>query len=197
MTRNGNPVAVLKPLDDDSHIKTRIAQYEALNKYGLELHDLDNFKEKIEKVNSDSLRKARTRLLGIKGKATEKYYKQIFELPPESIRIKKRFSWRAYDGIHNTFNLAYTPLKYKVHSAVLKAHLEPYLGLGKRQVLDKDKTKELTAKVYELWERKVVIPRIRHGKRQTIETLINEEAYLLTKYLRNERKTWKPRISKI
>jgi len=65
LTRNGNPVAVLKPLDDDSHVKTRIAQYEALKngkgleiaktivkariesqnivlkKYGLELHDLD------------------------------------------------------------------------------------------------------------------------------------------------------------
>ena len=38
LTRNGNPVAVLKPLDDDSHVKTRIAQYEALkNGKGLEI----------------------------------------------------------------------------------------------------------------------------------------------------------------
>jgi len=65
--------------------------------------------------------------------------------------------------------------------------------LGKRQVLGKDKTKELTAKVYELWERKVVIPRIRHGKKQTVETLINEEALLLAKYLRKEKQVWKPR----
>jgi len=269
-TRNGNPVAVLKPLDDDSHVKTRIAQYEALKnekgleiaktivktriesqnivlkKYGLELHDLDNFKEKIEKVNFESLRKARTRLLGIEGKATDHYYKQIFRLFPESVRVKKRFSWRAYDGINNTFNLAYTFLRYKVYSAILKAHLEPYLGflhseqwgkpslvcdlmeiyryliedlviefsqnltkkdfifkkewfssnrLGKRQVLNKKKTRELTAKVYELWQKKVEIPRFRHGKSQTIETLINEEAYLLAKYLRGERKAWKPRIT--
>ena len=67
--------------------------------------------------------------------------------------------------------------------------------LGKRQVLGKDKTKELITRVYELWERKVVIPRFRHGKRQTIETLINEEAYILAKYLRGERKAWKPRIT--
>jgi len=33
-------------------------------------------------------------------------------------------------------------------------------------------------------------------ERQTIETLIKEEALLLAKYLRNERKTWTPRISK-
>ena len=66
--------------------------------------------------------------------------------------------------------------------------------LGKRQVLGKDKTKELTAKVYELWERKVVVPRIRHGKKQTVETLINEEALLLAKYLRNETQLWIPRV---
>ena len=45
-----------------------------------------------------------------------------------------------------------------------------------------------------LFESKVEIPRMRIGKKQTIETLINEEALLLAKFLRNERKTWKPRI---
>ena len=29
LTRNGRPVAMLKSLDDDSHVETRIAQYEA------------------------------------------------------------------------------------------------------------------------------------------------------------------------
>jgi hypothetical protein len=33
------------------------------------------------------------------------------------------------------------------------------------------------------------------GKRQTIETLINEEALLLAKFLRDEKETWTPRIS--
>jgi CRISPR/Cas system-associated endonuclease Cas1 len=32
------------------------------------------------------------------------------------------------------------------------------------------------------------------GKRQTIETLISEEALLFAKYLRNEKKEWVPRI---
>ena len=39
------------------------------------------------------------------------------------------------------------------------------------------------------------IPRIRIGKKQTIETLINEEALLLAKFLRDERETWTPRIA--
>jgi len=41
---------------------------------------------------------------------------------------------------------------------------------------------------------KVEVPRIRRGKRQELETLINEEAYLLAKYLRGEIELWIPRI---
>jgi hypothetical protein len=40
----------------------------------------------------------------------------------------------------------------------------------------------------------VEIPRIRHGSKQTLDTLINEEALLLGMYLRNEIKEWIPRI---
>lgn len=45
-----------------------------------------------------------------------------------------------------------------------------------------------------LFERKVNVPRIRHGKRQTLDTLISEEALLLAKYLREERNAWIPRL---
>ena len=39
----------------------------------------------------------------------------------------------------------------------------------------------------------VEVPRMRVGKKQTIETLINEEALVLAKFLRNERNIWIPR----
>ena len=45
-----------------------------------------------------------------------------------------------------------------------------------------------------LFERKVEIPRIKHGNRQTLDTLICEEALLLAKYLRGERNSWVPRL---
>lgn len=73
---------------------------------------------------------------------------------------------------------------------VLKKEWYPSNRLAKRQVLNEEKTKELVKGIEELFENKVKIPRIRHGKAQTLETLINEEAYLLAKYLRNERASW-------
>ncbi len=42
--------------------------------------------------------------------------------------------------------------------------------------------------------RKVQIQRIKVGKWKTIETLINEEALLFAKYLRNEKRDWLPRV---
>jgi len=40
----------------------------------------------------------------------------------------------------------------------------------------------------------VEIPRIMRGEKQELETLINEEALLFAKYLRDERDNWIPRI---
>ena len=44
---------------------------------------------------------------------------------------------------------------------------------------------------------KVMIPQIRRGNEQEIETLIREEALLLGMYLRDEMQTWIPRIASL
>jgi len=266
-TRNGKPVAILRSLDDDSHVKTRIAQYEALQngkgieiaktivlskiegqnlvlrKHGLEEISLEEAEERIKIIEPKSLREARYRLNAIEAKASKQYFKQILSLMP--FNVGERKGWKAYDGVNNTFNLAYTLLKFRVYSAILNAHLEPYLGflhseehgkpslvcdfmeiyryliddyiiafsqnlkpkdftikteqyspnrIGKREVLSREKTREFVKGLNKLFQTKINIPRIKHGSKQTIETLINEEAYLLAKHIRNEINTWKPRL---
>jgi len=68
------------------------------------------------------------------------------------------------------------------------------LKIGKRIHLCEYETDSLAEGLNGLFNREFEIPRIRHGKRQTLDTLISEEALLLAKYLRNERKEWIPRI---
>jgi CRISPR-associated protein Cas1 len=145
LTQRGNPVAILKSLDDDSHVKTRIAQYQAtqngksleiaktlilakiegqnqvLKKYGLRMHDYSP----IEQVKKED---RLTALKGIEGRASNKYFRNIFGLIEESLRPKRRRTFKAYDGINNLFNLAYTTLSWKVHVALLNSKLEPFLG---------------------------------------------------------------------
>jgi len=157
-----------------------------------------------------------------------------------------RRTFKAYDGVNNTFNLAYEILSWKVHKALIKARLEPFLGFlhsvqygkpslvcdfmelyrcliddfliqylqklkrsdfivksevlsrkrqGKREYLNSVQTRDLTKRLYLLFECKVDVPRVRIGNRQTIETLISEESLLFAKFLRGERKKWVPRVA--
>jgi len=66
---------------------------------------------------------------------------------------------------------------------------------GKREYLKDVETRDFTAQLNAYFETAVEVPRIKVGQRQTVETLINEEASLFAMFLRKERKTWTPRIA--
>jgi CRISPR-associated protein Cas1 len=267
MTRRGNPVAMLRSFDDDSHVETRLCQYEAyrgsrgvgiakelvraktegqnavLGKYGLKRHNpIINV---LGEIDSDDLSAVRRKLLTLEGQCTRRYFSQVFQSFPEQLRPEIRKTFKAYDGMNNIFNLAYQVLSWKVHVALVKAKLEPYLGFlhsltwgkpslvcdfqelyrylidgfliqycqnvkprsfilkaesvsrskkGKRQYLNEECTRNLLKDMNRFFSTEIEVPRIRHGKRQEIETLICEEALLFAKYLRNETQPWRPRI---
>jgi CRISPR-associated protein Cas1 len=266
LTQRGQPIAFLKSLDDDSNVKTRIRQYQSLKngkgteiarqivlskiegqncilrKYGFRQHDLMKIRERVAGAVS------RNSLITIEGHATEKYFQQIFQLIPKALRIERRRTFKAYDGMNNIFNLAYTVLKWKVYRAIISAKLEPFLGFlhseqfskpslvcdlmelyryliddfviqycktlkkkdfamnqedyssgrkGQRQYLKKATAKDMMKKLNAYFESIVEVPRIKHGNRQTLETLINEEVMLLAQHLRNERPEWSPRLPKM
>jgi len=205
-----------------------------------------SFKEEIANLQAESLDRIRARLHGIEGRYSKRYFHQIFQLLPEPIRPDRRRAFKAYDGINNIFNLAYEMLSWKVHRAIVKAKLEPYLGFlhslqhgkpslvcdlqevyrhlvddflvqycrrlrkkdfttkaksvarnrkGKREYLNGGQTRQLMKQLNAFFEAIVEVPRIRIGKNQTIETLINEEALLFAKFLRDEQKTLTPRVA--
>ena len=66
---------------------------------------------------------------------------------------------------------------------------------GKRQYLGEEETREFINRLKRYCEKTVEISRIRRGKSQEVETLINEEASLLAMFLRSERLSWNPRIA--
>jgi hypothetical protein len=69
-----------------------------------------------------------------------------------------------------------------------------HLKMGKRIQLCEYETDELAEDLNGLFDHIVEIPRIRHGSKQTLDTLISEEAFLLARYLRDEKQTWIPGI---
>jgi CRISPR-associated protein Cas1 len=70
----------------------------------------------------------RRKLIHVEAEYSNDYFQQIFQLFPEKVRPSNRKGFMAYDGLNNTFNLAYEILSWKVHRALIKAKLEPFLG---------------------------------------------------------------------
>jgi len=217
-----------------------------LKKYGLRSLDSFRFSQQIKSLDERNLSVLRNRLTSIEGKFSKQYISQVLRLFSESFRPEHRRTFKAYDGLNNILNLAYRILSWKIHIALIKAKLEPYLGFlhsiqwgtpslvcdfqelyryliddfvidycknvkasdfvlkeedcspnrrGKRQYLCEKKSKDLLNCLDKYFEKRVAIPRMRRGEQQEIETLIMEEAMLLSKYLRKERKNWLPRIA--
>jgi CRISPR-associated protein Cas1 len=152
LTQYGNPIAILKSLNDDDHVRTRICQYEALKngkgleaakqivlckirgqnellkKYGLRWLDYYPYSQAVKAIEDKDITRARARLMSYEGRFSEQYFRQIFALFNEAFRPERRKTFKAYDGVNNVFNLTYEMLSWKVHHALIKAKLEPYLG---------------------------------------------------------------------
>ncbi len=65
--------------------------------------------------------------------------------------------------------------------------------MGKRVHLWEHEADHLVEGLSSLLDRIVEVTRINRGRRQTLDSLIREEALLFARYLRNERKDWIPR----
>ena len=78
---------------------------------------------------------------------------------------------------------------------IIKTENQSRTKKGKREYLNETKTRELMNSLDGFFETTIDIPRIKVGNKQTIETLINEEALLFAKFLRDERENWVPRIA--
>jgi len=80
---------------------------------------------------------------------------------------------------------------------IVKAEMIGRKKKGKREYLNNVKTRGLMGTLNKFLESSVEVPRIKLGKKQTIETLISEEALLFAQSLRDSRGIWKPRIVEI
>ena len=66
---------------------------------------------------------------------------------------------------------------------------------GKRVYLSDSLTNDMVCRLFEYFQTKVYIPRVKRGRKQKLETLINEEAFLMARYLRIKGESWVPRIA--
>ena len=153
ISQSGRPLGVLLPLNYDSHVKTRIKQYEAhSNQLGVTIaksiakakieaqasllnkHEIDCDRqrkralENIEKLEANSVDQIRAKIHSIEGHFGKFYFKELIKLFPEEFQPQVRYAYKAVDITNNLFNLAYEVLKWEVYKSIINAHLDPYLG---------------------------------------------------------------------
>jgi CRISPR-associated protein Cas1 len=273
-TKEGKPIGCIKSLADDRNVATVIGQVEALkNGKGIYLakqfslakmkgqsvllkryrmnHLKDYFGREDEILRYvakyNDIKALRARLMSAESRFAEMYFVNILNLLPEDLRPPHRKTYKCFDAVNNTFNLAYTLLLWKSYRALVKASLEPHIGYLhaprlvrpnlacdfmelyrhlvddyvirylqkvtlkdlqtkeevyngrkiKRMYLKKEITRDFSNNLHKYFRKKVRVARIRRGNVQEIESLMNEEAFLLAGFLRNERDSWNPRIASL
>jgi len=87
--------------------------------------------------------------------------------------------------------------KLRKKDFVLVTDFMMHLKMGKKIHLKEYETDSLAEDLNGFFERKINVERIKVGKRQTIDSLISEDALLLAKFLRGETKAWNPRIANL
>jgi len=152
-SQSGRPLGVILPLNYDSHVKTRIKQYEAysnktgvrmaktivkakieaqaslLEKYGIQLsNQRSGVLMNLQKLKANSVQEIRTKIHSIEGRFAKIYFKELIKLFPEELRPQIRYSYKAVDMTNNLFNLSYEVLKWEVYKSIINAHLDPFLG---------------------------------------------------------------------
>jgi len=151
LSKTGKLVSTLVPAKDYARADTRLKQYEAyFNNKGVEIAK-DLVRKRIEsqislmgKNNLDPSRlenslfqldfegdrvdDIRAGLQGLEGRCTQEFFKQYFKQFPDYLKIEKRYQRAAKDPLNNLLNLGYEILRRRVHTAVVSAHLDPYLG---------------------------------------------------------------------
>lgn len=83
--------------------------------------------------------------------------------------------------------------KLKTKDFTMKTEILSRKKTCKREFLDNSNTRDLMGKLDVFFESKADIARIKFGKKQSLGSLICEEASLFAQFLRGERETWIPR----
>jgi CRISP-associated protein Cas1 len=93
------------------------------------IRGIESLKEEIEHLEGESIRDISPKLRGFEGAAARRYFKLISELLPEEYSFDQRSSRPAKDKFNATLNYGYGMLYGKIESALIKAGIDPYIGV--------------------------------------------------------------------
>jgi CRISPR-associated protein Cas1 len=98
--------------------------------YGI--NAMEDYKRKIRKEEAEIITDIAASLRGWEGAASKKYFNLLATLVPESFRFEKRSTHPAMDKFNSLLNYAYGILYGKVEGSLIRAGIDPYVGIFHR-----------------------------------------------------------------
>ncbi|MDY6336732.1 MAG: CRISPR-associated endonuclease Cas1 [Succinivibrionaceae bacterium] len=93
------------------------------------LSDLDSFTRRIKALRGGSVSDISEKLRGIEGQSARIYFSAMNAFLPASLRFKRRTQHPAKDAANAFLNYCYGMLYSQIEEALIKAGIDPYIGI--------------------------------------------------------------------
>jgi len=144
-----NMVALLLSLEAEDDRLYRMIQ-SALSAF-------EDYKRKIQKSEGEVISEVSASFRGWEGAASRRYFQLIAEFMPESYKFEKRSQNPALDKFNALLNYGYGMLYGKVEGALIKAGIDPYVGIFHRDDYNRPVLVYDVIEKYRVWIDYVVI----------------------------------------
>lgn len=131
---------------------------------------LEDYRTKIASVNGDIVSDVAAQLRGWEGVASKIYFETLNNLIPEEYRFEIRSQHPAMDIVNAFLNYGYGVLYGKIEGALIKAGIDPYIGILHRDDYNRPVLVYDVIELYRIWVDYVVYSLV-------IQKVITDEYY--------------------
>lgn len=144
---------------------------EALSKqFDTIMNRLADYKTKIDSVKGDIISEVAASLRGWEGAANKQYFSAINLIIPEQYRFEERTQHPARDVFNAMLNYAYGILYGKIEAALIRAGIDPYIGILHREDYNRPVLTFDVIEKYRVWAEYVIV-------HLAMQEAINEDFY--------------------
>ncbi len=134
------------------------------------IHHLEDYRKKIISLNGETIPDIAHNLRGWEGASSKKYFRTISGFLPENYRFDLRSQHPALDITNCMLNYGYGILYGKIEGALIKAGIDPYVGIFHRDDYNRPVLVYDVIELFRVWIEYIVISLAR-------QDIINDDCY--------------------
>jgi len=150
---------IIKKISNQQSLLMALERYDFSNKRSIELHQkkLEKSIQSINEIDSESITDCSSRIRGLEGNSSRLYFQTINENLPEMYKFNGRSQHPAFDMFNAMLNYAYGMLYNHVERGLIKAGVDPYLGVFHRDEYNRPVLVYDVIEQYRVWADYVVV----------------------------------------